>query len=93
MVKFSRFHVLYSGAPGDGRKYRQIVASASDDGTFYEVRIFEGKVIKVDPDFKAEGSEAEYYNHPTEEAANKDADGERDKSLADGWLLHDPIRN
>ena len=85
MLRFSRFHVLYSGTPSPGRKYRQIVAGASDDGTFYEVRIFEGEVVQMDPDFNAAGNGVEYYPHQTQEAAEKDADAERDRSLAAGW--------
>jgi hypothetical protein len=93
MAQFSRFHVLCSSEPGPGRKYRQIVASASEDGTFYEVRIFEGSSVKMDPDFKTEGINAEYYTHPTREAADKDADEERDRGLAKGWVLQDPVGN
>ena len=89
MPRFSRFHVLYSGTANAGRKFRQIVAGVSDDGTFYEVRIFEGEAVQMDPDFNAVGSAAEYYTHPTKEAAEKDADAERDRSLAAGWLLYD----
>jgi hypothetical protein len=88
MPRFSRFHVLYSDTPKPGRKYRQIVAGPSDDRTFYEVRIFEGEVVQMDPDFNAIGAGAEYYSHATGEEADKDADAERDKSLEAGWLLH-----
>ena len=88
MSRFNRFHVLYSGSPGPGRKYRHIVAGPSDDRTFYEVRIFEGEVIQMNPDFNAAGSGTEYYSHETREAAEKDADAERDRSIAAGWLLH-----
>ena len=90
MAKFSRFHVLYSDVPGSGQRYRQIVAMRSDDGTFYEVRIFEGKVVQMDPDFSAEGGGGGYYIHETIEAADNDADAERDRSLAAGWLLYSP---
>jgi hypothetical protein len=90
MAKFNRFHVLYSDVPGPSQRYRQIVAMRSNDGTFYEVRIFEGKVVQMDPDFSAEGSGAEYYMHETMEAADADADAERDRSLEAGWLLYSP---
>ena len=90
MPRFSRFHVLYTDTPKPGRKYRQIVAGPSDDCTFYEVRIFEGEVIQIDPDFNAVGTGSEYYSHVTGEEAEKDADTERDKSLAAGWLLYSP---
>ena len=60
------------------------------DGTFFEVRIFEGEVVQMDPDFNAVGNGAEYYTHQTREAAEKDADEERDRSLAGGWLLYNP---
>ncbi len=91
MPRFSRFHVLYSGAPlpAPGRKFRQIVAGPSEDGTFHEVRIFEGDSVQKNPDFNAIRS-AEYYSHDTAEAADKDADHERDRSLAAGWVLYDP---
>ena len=52
-----------------------------------EVRIFEGEVVQMDPDFNAAGNGVEYYPHQTQEAAEKDADAERDRSLAAGWLL------
>jgi hypothetical protein len=90
MPRFSRFHVLYSDTPKPGRKYRQIVAGQSEDHTFYEVRIFEGDVVQMEPDFNAVGTGAEYYSHATREAAEKDADAERDRSLAAGWLLYSP---
>jgi hypothetical protein len=89
MPRFSRFHVLYSSAAIPSRRFRQIVSGASDDGTFYEVRIFEGEMVQMDPDFNAVGNGAEYYTHPTQEAADKDADEERDRSLATGWLVYD----
>jgi len=88
MARFSRFHVLYSGTLGPGRKFRQIVAGPSEDHTFYEVRIFEGDSVQMDPDFNALGG-VEYYSHDTVEAADRDADAERDRSLAAGWLLYD----
>ncbi|MGA9461174.1 MAG: hypothetical protein WBV28_00180 [Terracidiphilus sp.] len=88
MPRFNRFHVLYSDHPSPGRKYRQIVAGPSDDGTFYEVRIFEGEVVQMDPDFNVVGTGAEYYSHDTKEAAENDADTERDRSLAAGWMLY-----
>jgi hypothetical protein len=90
MPRFSRFHVLYSETPKPGRKFRQIVAGPSDDRTFFEVRIFEGESVQMDPDFNAAGPGVEYYSHPTGEEANKDADAERDRSLAAGWLLYNP---
>ena len=90
MPRFSRFHVLYSSTPKPGRKYRQIVAGPSEDHTFFEVRLFEGEVIQMDPDFKAVGTNAEYYSHATSEQADKDADAERDRSLAAGWILYGP---
>jgi len=79
--------VLYSDEPGAARKYRHIVACRSEDGTFYEVRIFESDALQRDPDFKAETYGAEYYIHPTSESADKDADDERNRSLAAGWQL------
>jgi hypothetical protein len=90
MPRFSRFHVLCSDSPKRGRKYRQIVAGPSDDRTFHEVRIFEGEVVQLDPDFNAVGTDAEYYSHATAEEADKDADAERDRSLATGWRLYSP---
>jgi hypothetical protein len=90
MPRFSRFHVLCSGSPSSGQKYRQIVSRPSDDGTFFEVRIFEGEVVQMDPDFNAEGNGAEYYSHDSGAAADKDADEERDRSLAAGWILYSP---
>src|SRR5579863_9555903 len=90
MPRFSRFHVLYGGSSSPGRKYRQIVSGPSDDGTFFEVRIFEGEAIQMDPDFNAVGIGAEYYSHPTAGEADQDADAERDRSLASGWMLHNP---
>jgi hypothetical protein len=42
----------------------------------------------MDPDFNALGG-IEYYSHDTVEAADRDADAERDRSLAAGWLLYD----
>ena len=91
MPRFSRFHVLYSGnpTPAPGRKFRQIVAGPSEDRTFYEVRIFEGDSVQKDPDFNAVRG-MEYYSHDTAEAADKDADQERDRSVASGWVLFDP---
>jgi hypothetical protein len=89
MPRFNRFHVLYFAQPSHGRKYRHIVAGPSEDGTFYEVRIFEGEVVQMDPDFKARTG-VEYYSHDTKEAAEKDADSERDRSLAAGWVLYSP---
>jgi len=86
MARFSRFHVLYSGDPKPGRKYRQIVAGPSEDHTFYEVRIFEGDSVQMNPDFNAVMG-AEYYSHDSGEAADKDADQERDRSLGKGWIL------
>ena len=71
MPRFSRFHVLYSDTPKPGRKYRQIVAGPSDDRTFYEVRILEGEVVQMDPDFNAVGTGAEYYSHATGERRTK----------------------
>jgi len=88
MARFSRFHVLYSGAPSPGKKFRQIVAGPSEDRTFYEVRIFEGDSVQMDPDFNVVGG-VEYYSHDSVEAADKDADAERDRSLASGWVLYD----
>lgn len=80
--------MLYSGDPKPGRKYRQIVAGPSSDQTFYEVHIFEGDSVVMDPDFNAITG-MEYYSHDTGEAADKDADQERDRSLAAGWILYE----
>jgi hypothetical protein len=88
MGKFSRFYVFHSEAPEPGHKYRQVVAHRSDDGSAFEVRIFQGDVIRTEPDFKGETADAEHYFHATEEAANKDADDERDRCLATGWVLY-----
>ena len=44
----------------------------------------------MNPDFNAEGNGAEYYSHDTGAAADKDADEERDRSLAAGWILYSP---
>lgn len=89
MPRFSRFHVLYSGNPSPHHKFRHIAAGPSEDGTFYEVRIFEGDEIQTDPDFNAIGLGSEYYSHETKEAADKDADSERDRGLATGWFVYD----
>jgi hypothetical protein len=43
-----------------------------------EVRIFEGEVIQIDPDFNAVGTGSEYYSHATREEPEKDADTEHD---------------
>ncbi|HTB97318.1 MAG TPA: hypothetical protein VK716_09945 [Terracidiphilus sp.] len=91
MPRFSKFHVLYSDAPGAPRKYRHIAACPSEDGTFYEVHIFEGDSIQRDPDFKAEVTGHEYYIHPTLESAEKDADDEKNRSLSSGWQLQNPL--
>jgi hypothetical protein len=80
--------VLCSGTSAPGRKFRQIVAGPSQDRTFYEVRIFEGDSVRMDPDFNALGG-VEYYSHDTVEAADKDADAERNRSLASGWVLYE----
>ena len=88
MSRFSRFHVLYSAEPKPGRKYRQIVAGPSEDLLFYEVRIFEGDSVQMNPDFNAITG-MEYYSHDTVDAANKDVDQERDRSLAAGWILYE----
>jgi len=90
MSRFSRFHVLCWGAPNPspGRKFRQIVAGPSEDRTFYEVHIFEGDEVRKAPDFNVMRG-GEYYPHDTAEAADKDADQERDRSLGSGWVLYD----
>jgi hypothetical protein len=90
MRQFSRFYVFYSGEPGPGRRYRQIVSRPSDDGEHYEVSIFEGEVVQTDPNFSALGDGAEYYTHNSQAEADKDADEERDKTLALGWFHYDP---
>lgn len=88
MRTFTRFHVLYKQDPEQKGQYWQITAGPSDDGSRFEVRMFGGDVIQSDPEFETNNPDAECYTHLNKESANQDADNERDRRLATGWLLH-----
>jgi hypothetical protein len=69
-------------------RYRQIVVVEMRQ---FEVRIFEGDVIRRDPRFLANSASAEQYSHPNLSAALDDAEVEFRKSVEDGWIPYDPF--
>lgn len=74
--------VLYKAGPAPGNRYRQIAVIEKNQ---FEVRIFEGGVVQVDPEFIANSSDAEIYFHPTLRDALADVEKEFADSVAAGW--------
>jgi hypothetical protein len=64
------------------RRYRQIAVVEKEQ---FEVRIFEGEVLQLEPQFAAKNSYAEVYLHPTLEAAITDAEKEFGEGSDGGW--------
>jgi hypothetical protein len=83
-------HVLYKKQlPGARPVYRQI-AVVEQAGRF-EVRVFGGEVVQMDPKFIAESSDAEVHMHPTFTEAMADADSEFRRSVSSRkWEPYDP---
>jgi hypothetical protein len=71
--------------PKAGNRYRQIVVVEKES---FEVRIFEGAVLRVEPKFAADNPDAEVYLHPTLKDALADADKEAQESKEAGWIPH-----
>ena len=81
-------HVLYKTA-GGVTEYRQIVV-VEVSGQF-QVRIFGGIVLQLEPKFMAEGHDAEAYSHTTLKSALEDAEKEFQQSVEGGeWRPYHP---
>jgi len=81
---YSQLHanlVAYKTDAGK-RRYRQIAVVEKEQ---FEVRIFEGNVVQLEPKFIAESTNAEVYFHPDVKDAIADAEKEFKESFADGW--------
>ena len=87
MARITRHYVLYNNEPVPDLRYRQIVSRASDEGDSFQLRVFGGEVVTVEP-FEAKNADAEMDVFPTSQEADKAADEERDRSLAAGWFLY-----
>ncbi len=81
--------VLYKTAPGisAGRRFRQIAVVEKNQ---FEVHLFEGDVVQLDPKFIAQASDAEVHFHPDLKSALKDANEEFQQSIENGWRPYDP---
>ncbi len=82
---YSQVHanrVLYRDDPQPGQEFRQIVVVELEQ---FQVRIFEGTVIQLDPKFLVENPNAEYFLDSTLKEALADAEKEFAQSVADGW--------
>lgn len=75
-------HVLYRGAPKSGTRYRQIAVVEKEQ---FEVRIFEGDVLRTEPEFIADCSDAEVRIHATLNGAKAEAEEEVRLSVSGGW--------
>jgi hypothetical protein len=74
--------VLYKPAPVASSRFRQIVVVEKEQ---FEVRIFEGAVVQLDPEFIANCSDAEVVFHPTLQSAREDVNKEFQDSISAGW--------
>ncbi len=82
--------VAYKKNRSSGSKpvYRQIAVSELDQ---FLVKIFVGEVVRTDPKFIAECSDAEVYFHATLKKAIEDAEAEFQLSISTGeWQPYDP---
>lgn len=75
--------VLYSGRqPRQGARFRQIVVVELEQ---YQVRVLDGEVIQMEPQFTANNPDALYQLHPDLQSALDDAQRELDSSVRAGW--------
>jgi hypothetical protein len=74
--------VLYRDDPQPGEEFRQIVVVELEQ---FQVRIFEGTVVQLDPKFLVENPDAEYFLHGTLKEALADVEKEVAESVAHGW--------
>ena len=75
--------VLYREGPQPGNEFRQIVVVELEQ---FQVRIFEGAVVQLDPQFLVNNPDAEYYLHNTLQEALADVESEFEQSVENGWL-------
>jgi hypothetical protein len=81
-------HVLYR-KHGTLTEYRQIAVVETSQQ--FQVRIFGGTVVQLDPKFIAESHDAEMYSHTTLKSALEDAEKEAQQSVdTDGWRPYHP---
>ena len=79
--------VLYKRNPLPGHEYRQIVIVELDQ---FQVRIFEGHVIRADPDFGVDNPDAEIHLHGDLRGAMADVEKEFTDSVTNGWEPYNP---
>ena len=83
-------HVLYKKG-AEPPTYRQIAVVEWSEQ--FEVRIFGGTVVQLNPKFIAETSDAEVHLRTTLKEALQDADDEAQQSVSSGaWFQRPPIR-
>jgi hypothetical protein len=81
---YSQLHsnlVAYKTEAGK-RRFRQIAVVEKEQ---FEVRIFEGDVVQLEPKFIAASTDAEVFFHSNVEDAIADAEKEFKESFEDGW--------
>ena len=81
--------VAYKKQPSGSKPvYRQIAVVELEQ---FLVKIFVGEVVRQDPKFIAESSDAEVYFHQTLQEAINDAESEFQQSVSSGeWQPYDP---
>jgi hypothetical protein len=77
--------VLYRHRPIPGARFRQIVVVELEQ---FQVRILEGEVVQLEPNFTASNSDATYQLHPDLKSALDDATREFDASVEAGWTAY-----
>jgi hypothetical protein len=77
--------VLYRDVPQPGINFRQIALVEAEQ---FQVRIFEGSVVQLNPKAIFDNPDAEFHLHGTLEEARADVEQEFNASLANGWLAY-----
>jgi hypothetical protein len=80
--------VLYRPQVQVGSRYRQIVIVEKEN---FEVRVFDGDVVQLEPQFLADSTDAVITFHPTLNEAIQDAEKEFRDSASEGWEPYDPL--
>jgi len=80
-----RHYVLYNGVPRVGTRYKDIAVVEQDQ---FEVRIFEGDVLQIQPEFTVKVSRSETHSHATLSLAIADAQKECETLEAAGWVQY-----
>ena len=77
---------LYAAVPKPGSRFKQIVVVEKEDR--YEVRVFDGEVLRNDEEFAADNDVAALEINPTLSGARKEAEAILGEALGEGWLVY-----